>query len=98
MPIARQPLHKAFNRAHSVERVKIELAFGVLTARWPSLKSLRIRIGDDMRDHLGVANWIMAYLVLHNLLSLRDEEDDWLAVAIAEATQQDQPDLEEAQA
>ena len=34
MPIARQPSHKAFNRAHSVERVKIEHAFGVLKARW----------------------------------------------------------------
>ena len=99
MPIARQPSHKAFNRAHSVERVKIEHAFGVLKARWPSLKSLRIRIGDDVvRDHLRVANWIMACLVLHNFLSLRDEEDDWLAEAIAKAIREDQPDLEEAQA
>ena len=58
MPIARLPSHKAFNRAHSVERVKIEHAFGVLKGRWPSLKSLRIRIGDDVvRDHLRVANF-----------------------------------------
>ena len=96
MPIARRPSHKAFNRAHSVERVKIEHAFGVLKARWPSLKSLWIRICDDVvRDHLRVANWIMACLVLHNFLSLRDEEDDWLAEAIAKAICEDQ---EEAQA
>ena len=40
----------------------------------------------------------MACLVLHNFLSLRDEEDDWLAGAIAKAIQEDQPDLEDAQA
>ena len=40
----------------------------------------------------------MACLVLHNILSLRDEEDDWLAEAIAKAIREDQPDLEEAQA
>ena len=50
-----------------------------------------------MRDHLRVANWILACLVLHNFLSLRDEEDDWLAEAIAKAIREDQPDLEEAQ-
>ena len=98
MPIARQPSHKAFNRAHSVERVKIEHAFGVLKARWPSLKSLSIRIGDDVWDHLRVANWIIARLVLHNFLSWRDGEDGWLAEAIAKAIREDQPDLEEAQA
>ena len=98
MPIARQPSQKAFNRAHSVERVKIEHAFGVLKARWPSLKGLWIRIGDDVvRDHLRVANWIMACLVLHNFLSLRDEEDDWLAEAIAKTIREDLPDLQEAQ-
>jgi hypothetical protein len=89
MPIARQPSHRAFNYAHSVERVKIEHAFGVLKARWPSLKGLGLRIGDDIeRDHLRVVNWIMACLVLHNFLSLRHEEDDWLAAAIDEAVRE----------
>ena len=90
MPIARQPAHKAFNYAHSRERIKIEHAFGVLKARWPSLKSLNWRIGDDVeKDHKRVANWIMACLVLHNFLSLRHEDNDWLADAIADATQQE---------
>ena len=48
MPLARQPEHRAFNRAHSAERAKIEHTFGVLKARWPSLKSLGLRIGDDI--------------------------------------------------
>ena len=90
MPIARQPAHKAFNRAHSVERVKIEHAFGLLKARWPSLKSLGIRIGDDIvRDRLRVTKWIMACLVLHNFLSSRDEEDDWLAEAMAKTIREE---------
>ena len=75
MPIARQPSNRAFNRAHSVERVKIEHAFGVLKARWPILKSLGLRIGDNIEsDHLRVTDWIMACLVLHNPLSWRDED------------------------
>lgn len=90
MPIAQQSSHKAFNYAHSVEWVKIEHAFGVLKARWPSLKGLGLRISDNIeRDHLQVTKWIMACLVLHNFLSLRREEDDWLAEAISDAMQEE---------
>jgi DDE superfamily endonuclease len=49
VPIARQPSHKAFNKAHSEQRIKIEHAFGVLKARWPSLRSLPVRIRDDVQ-------------------------------------------------
>jgi DDE superfamily endonuclease len=38
LPIASRPAYKAFNKAHSKERIRIEHAFGVLKARWPSLR------------------------------------------------------------
>ena len=74
LPIARRPAYKAFNKAHSEQRIRIEHAFGVLKARWSSLRSLPVRIRDDVqKDDTRVIRWIMAGLVLHNFLSLRDE-------------------------
>jgi DDE superfamily endonuclease len=61
---------------HSQERINIEHAFGVLKARWPSLRCLPVRIRTDIRkDHTRVIKWIMACLVLHNFLSFRGEDD-----------------------
>jgi DDE superfamily endonuclease len=79
LPIARQLPYKAFNIAHSKQRIRIEHAFGVLKARWSSLRCLPVRIRDDVqKDHIRVIRWIMACLVLHNFLSLRGEGNDWL--------------------
>lgn len=79
LPIARQAECKAFNKAHSNERIYIEHTFGVLKARWSSLRSIPIRIRHDIeKDHLRVICWVMACLVLHNYLSLRGEPDGWL--------------------
>jgi DDE superfamily endonuclease len=64
LPIARRPSHKAFNKAHSKRRIGIEHAFGVLKARWQSLRSLPIRIAHDVeKDHSRVIKWIMACLL-----------------------------------
>jgi hypothetical protein len=54
LPVARQPSYKAFNKALSERRIKIEHAFGVLKARWSSLKSLPVRIGDDVQKDQGI--------------------------------------------
>ena len=54
LPVACQLSYKAFNKAHSERHIKIEHAFGVLKTRWSSLKSLPVRIGDDVeKDHTG---------------------------------------------
>jgi DDE superfamily endonuclease len=83
LPIARQPSYKAFNLAHSRQRIKVEHTFGVLKARWSSLRCLPVRIRDDVhKDHTRVIRWLMACLVLHNFLSLRGEDNDWLEAEI----------------
>ena len=64
IPIVRVPTHRPFNRAPSAERVKIEHDFAVLKADSTSLKSLWLQVGDDIvKDHLRVANRIMACLM-----------------------------------
>jgi DDE superfamily endonuclease len=94
-PIARQPSYKAFNKAHSKQRIRIEHAFGVLKARWSSLRSLPIRIRDDVqKDHTRVIRWTMACLVLHNFLSLRGEDDDWLEATIEDEEGSDHVSIE----
>lgn len=85
LPIARRPSHKAFNKAHSEQHIRIRRAFEVLKARWSSLRSLPVRIRDDvLKDHIRVIRWIMACLVLHNFLSFRGEDDGWLEATIEE--------------
>ena len=95
LPIALRPSHKAFNRAHSEQRIRIENAFGVLDARWPSLRSLPIRIRNDVeKDHSRVIRWIMACLVLHNYLSFRGEDSDWLEETIEDEEGSDNVPIE----
>ena len=82
-PAARQPVNATFNYELSKPRVKIEHAFGILKARWPSLNELPLRIGlNEKRGHQRVHYWTMACLVVHNLLhSMRDDET-WLQAEI----------------
>ena len=79
-PASRHPANTAFNYQLSIPRLKIEHAFGVLKARWPTLYSIPVRItGIDQekeRGHTRVLNWTIACVVLHNILhGLRD---NWL--------------------
>ena len=75
-PASRLPQNAAFNKQLSIPRVKIEHAFGMLKARWPTIYDLPIRIGmDQERGHRRVMNWTMACLVLHNFLN--KVHDQW---------------------
>ena len=68
-----------FNNHLSTPRVKIEHAFCILKARWPSLNNLPIRIGEDrIKSHDRAVAWTMACLVLNNLLLDLHEDDSWL--------------------
>ena len=61
--------------------MKIEHAFGVLKARWPTLYNLPMRIGTDKQlGHKKVMNWTMACIVLHNILHVMKENEDWLGI------------------
>ena len=76
---AQVPSEAAFNYQLSIPHVKIEHAFGVLKARFPSLRSLPVRIGlDQQQGHNRVMMWISTCLVLHNWLHSIQEEEDWL--------------------
>ena len=76
-PLASRPKYSAFNYALSVPRVKIEHTFGILKGRWPSLRDIPIRIGEDAAGgHRKVMHWVMACLVLHNILATIQLEDD----------------------
>lgn len=74
-------VHIAFNDAVTAERINIEHAFGIPQNRWPSLRSIPIKIhGNSIeRDHARVINSMMACMVLHNFLrriGVEDVEDD----------------------
>ena len=80
-PASRQADNAAFNKQHAIPRVKIEHAFGVLKARWPTLRHVPVRIGQDQeRGHRRVINWTMACIVLHNILHNIRENEDWLEI------------------
>lgn len=67
-----QGTNSAFNEALSVSHIRIEHAFGILKARWSTLHSdIPIRIGID-------AQWTMACVVLHNMLSRTKGDESWL--------------------
>ena len=64
---------------HSTTRAQIEHAFGILKARWTSLHKpgLPIRIGEDVqRDHKRISQWILACIVLHNILHEINEDGE----------------------
>ena len=64
-PYARHPPRAAFNSQLSIPRVRIEHAFGLLKARFLSLRNLPVRIGENIaEDHYRVAMWISTCLVL----------------------------------
>ncbi|KZT64952.1 hypothetical protein DAEQUDRAFT_658196, partial [Daedalea quercina L-15889] len=58
---------RQFNYYLSKIRVAVEHAFGLLKARWQSLRELRIHITDEVK--LAYATmWIRCCLILHNLV------------------------------
>jgi len=78
-----QPPNAAFNYELSIPRVKIEYAFGVLKARWPTLNKVPARINTDKRrGHERVFNWTIACLVLHILLNGMQDDTTWLQAYI----------------
>ena len=78
-PASRQADNAAFNKQFSKARVKIEHAFGVLKARWPTLRDIPVRIGEDReRGHKRVLNWTIACVVLHNFLQQTNDDNEWL--------------------
>jgi len=78
-PEARKQDNARFNYQLSIPRVKIEHAFGVLKARFPSLRSMPIRIGtDQLQGHERVTSWISTCMVLHNILHSMKDDESWL--------------------
>ncbi|KZZ97858.1 Transposase, IS4-like protein [Ascosphaera apis ARSEF 7405] len=79
-PQVRGERERAFNIAHATERVGIEHTFGVLKARWESLRNLPLRIREEKeeQDQQRVGQWILACVVLHNFLHDMNEDDGWL--------------------
>ena len=91
--ISREPIHSAFNYALSVPRVKIEHAFGILKARWPSLRDVPIRIGEDVdAGHLKVLYWTISCVVLHNMLASMKDDELWLAELAAQEISRHEPE------
>ena len=92
-PASRQPANRRFNLQHAIPRVKIEHAFGVLKARWPTLYNIPTRIGTDKQlGHRRVMNWTMACIVLHNILHGMKENEDWLANELQKSSQEREHD------
>ena len=92
-PASREARNATFNKLHAIPRVKIEHAFGVLKARWPTLRHIPVRIGQDQeRGHRRVINWTMACIVLHNILHNIKENEDWLEV-VQEREEQEEPEV-----
>ena len=78
-PASRQPNNATFNKQFAKTRVKIEHAFGVLKARWPTLRNIPVRIGENREQgHRRVLNWTMACVVLHNFLHQANDNNEWL--------------------
>jgi hypothetical protein len=64
-----------FNSALSSARVKVEHTFGILKMRFPILRQMRMKLGDQASNQR-VVDQIFALMVLHNFLLSR--EDQWV--------------------
>ncbi|KAG0349197.1 hypothetical protein BGZ54_004419 [Gamsiella multidivaricata] len=66
-----------FNKRLNSARARIEHAFGMLKGRFPSLTNLRqvIRQEEDVDK---VCNHVMACVVVHNILTMLDKDDEEL--------------------
>ncbi|XP_037044303.1 uncharacterized protein LOC119080152 [Bradysia coprophila] len=64
-----------FNRYFSTYRVRIEHVFGIMKEKFPSLKSLSIRI-TDARSHELACTWIRVCCILHNVLLPHYDDED----------------------
>ncbi len=71
---------REFNRSLSRMRIDIELAFEILKEWWKRLTRLSLRIRDQ-KSYIYVIQWIIACVVLHNILlnfeNEWDEEEEW---------------------
>jgi hypothetical protein len=71
---------RRFNRRLSRIRIDIEHVFEILKDRWKSLIDLRLRVRDK-KSYIYVIRWIIACVILHNiLLNIQnewDEEEEW---------------------
>jgi hypothetical protein len=69
-----------FNKRLSRIQIDIEHAFDILKSRWKSLIDLRLQI-RDIKDYTYAIRWIIACVVLHNILvdiqNDWDEEEEW---------------------
>ena len=66
--------NQKFNRRLSSIRIDIEHAFGMLKGRWKSLTGLRL-IFTNHQQYEYACMWIIACMVLHNILL--DLNDTW---------------------
>jgi predicted DNA-binding protein YlxM (UPF0122 family) len=67
---------RRFNRRLFRIRIDIEHAFEILKSRWRSLTELRLRIRNK-KNYTYVIRWIIACVILHNILSnIQDEWDE----------------------
>ena len=64
-----------FNSALSSARVKVEHTFGILKMRFPILRHLRMKLGDEASNQR-VVDQIFALMVLHNFLL--SHQDQWV--------------------
>ncbi|OAD67097.1 hypothetical protein PHYBLDRAFT_118674 [Phycomyces blakesleeanus NRRL 1555(-)] len=86
VPVIKKPKNKelcdadkAFNSYIAMMRIKIEHAFGILKARFCSLKRLPIKI-RSRKDMNMVNSWIRVCVVLHNFLI--DQTDDMMTMTM----------------
>ena len=81
-PALQNPQNSDFNYYLAQSRVQIEHAIGIVKGHFSSLQEMRCQFKGE-KDAMDVNNWIIACLILHNLLAnLKDqwnelyEEDD----------------------
>lgn len=67
----------AFNQRLSKYRVRIENCFAFLKERFPSLKELKINVGND-ENHRFACQWIYVCCILHNIIRTINTSDEEL--------------------
>ena len=68
------PLHESFNTKAAKIRITSEHTIGMLKARFPWLRSIRMQITEDNDTLRRILRFIKATIILHNILvEFRDE-------------------------
>lgn len=80
-PAAQQPENKAFNEVLCGQRVVSEHGNGIIKGRWGSLKELPIQIKSPS-DVQRSCKWIVACLVLHNMVNMINNPADEVPPAL----------------